>query len=377
MFEQSLDRLPSDGLPSRRVRHYSVLLVERSDACGVASAGAFDEEPSEVLWGMGLVCHIQIFPVAYYDYNSYYYYVLELALMELRQLEYFVAVAEEASFTRAADRVHISQSGVSAQLRQLERELGAPLIDRSSRVASLTPAGAAALEPARSALGAAAEVSRAVDEVNGVIRGRIVSGMVTGCTIAPWFDALAAFRRAHSGVDLILFEDASDRLVEHVRSAGADLALVGMVEPPRDLESRTIIREPLVAAVQPDHPFARRSRISLEAIAEHPVITLPPGTGIRTAFARDCAARGVTAEVALEASTPQAVADLAARGVGVAILSESMVRERGDLVAIGISDARTLAALGFVWRADASSAARRLLEQAAVSFERVAARAKL
>ena len=77
--------------------------------------------------------------------------------MELRQLEYFVAVADEANFTRAAERVHISQSGVSAQVRQLERELGAALFDRSRRAATLTPAGAAALEPARAAL----EIGRA------------------------------------------------------------------------------------------------------------------------------------------------------------------------------------------------------------------------
>src|SRR3954453_16239663 len=98
--------------------------------------------------------------------------------MELRQLEYFLAVAEEGGFTRAAERVHISQSGVSAQLRQLERELGTPLIDRSPRAASVTPAGAAALEPARAALAAVTAVRQAVDEVNGVVRGRIVAGMV-------------------------------------------------------------------------------------------------------------------------------------------------------------------------------------------------------
>src|ERR1700704_5107666 len=75
--------------------------------------------------------------------------------MELRQLEYFVAVAEEQNFTRAAERVHISQSGVSAQIRQLERELGAELFDRSTRTATLTVAGEAALEHARAALAAA------------------------------------------------------------------------------------------------------------------------------------------------------------------------------------------------------------------------------
>src|SRR3954454_2298305 len=109
--------------------------------------------------------------------NAYFVSVLESAVMELRQLEYFVAVAEEANFTRAAERVHISQSGVSAQLRQLERELGAALIDRSARVATLTTAGAAALDAARAALDAAAAVRAAVEDVNELRRGRLSVAM--------------------------------------------------------------------------------------------------------------------------------------------------------------------------------------------------------
>ena len=96
--------------------------------------------------------------------------------MELRQLEYFVAVAEEQNFTRAAERVHISQSGVSAQIRQLERELGAELFDRSARSATLTVAGKAALEHARAALAAAGAVGEAVGDVAELIRGRLTVG---------------------------------------------------------------------------------------------------------------------------------------------------------------------------------------------------------
>src|SRR5689334_6375509 len=136
--------------------------------------------------------------------------------MELRQLEYFVAVAEERNFTRAAQRVHISQSGVSAQIRQLERELGAELFDRSARTATLTVAGKAALAHARDALAAVAAVRQAVGEVADVIRGRLAVGMVTGCTVTPLFDALAAFHGAHPGVQIALGEDGSDRLVEQV-----------------------------------------------------------------------------------------------------------------------------------------------------------------
>ena len=151
--------------------------------------------------------------------------------MELRQLEYFVAVAEEASFTRAAERVHISQSGVSAQIKALEQELGALLFDRTVRSVRLTAAGEAALEHARAVLAGVGAVRHAVDEVNGLMRGRLRVGMVTGCTIAPLFDALAAFRRAYPLVDLALREDSSDRMAEDVAAGLLDVALLAAPGP--------------------------------------------------------------------------------------------------------------------------------------------------
>ena len=180
--------------------------------------------------------------------------------MELRQLEYFVAVAEEANFTRAARRVHISQSGVSAQIRQLENDLGATLIDRSGRNATVTPAGAAALEQAKAVLASVTAIRRSVDDVTGLMRGRITVGMVTACMITPLFDALAAFHGAHPGVEIALSEDNSDRLIEGVRSGAIDVALVGVAgTPPEGLGSITIISERLVAVVPAGHPLDRRS----------------------------------------------------------------------------------------------------------------------
>src|ERR1039458_9718589 len=109
--------------------------------------------------------------------------------MGMRELEDFVAGAGEANFTRAAERVHISQSGVSAQIRQLEQDLGVTLIDRSGRTATLTTAGAEALEHARAVLASADALRQAADEVTGLLRGRLVIGMVTACTVAGLFDA--------------------------------------------------------------------------------------------------------------------------------------------------------------------------------------------
>ncbi|MER6712975.1 LysR substrate-binding domain-containing protein [Streptomyces sp. NPDC000877] len=292
--------------------------------------------------------------------------------MELRQLEYFVAVAEERNFTRAAERVHISQSGVSAQIRQLERELGAELFDRSTRTATLTAAGRAALDHARAALAAAGAVGQAVGEVTDLIRGRLAVGMVIGCTLTPLFDALSAFHRAHPGVELSLLEDNSDRLVEAVRDGTVDLALVGTAGAPEDLESLTVVSERLVVAVPAGHPLAEQRRVLLADLADHPLVCMPPGTGLRTVFGRACAAQGLRPVIALQASAADAVADLAARGLGVAVLSESMAAGHrgplGRLVAHTIDDVTAPALLALVWRSSHGPAVRELLAHSRRAF---------
>jgi DNA-binding transcriptional LysR family regulator len=290
--------------------------------------------------------------------------------MELRQLEYFVAVAEEANFTRAAERVHISQSGVSAQIRQLERDLGAELFDRSGRSVTLTAAGTAALEHARGVLASVGAVRQAVEEVAGLIRGRLEVGMVTGCDITPLFDALASFRLAHPGVEISLFEDNSDRLTERVRAGMTDLALIGAAGgPPQGLAAMTIISEPLVAAVPAGHPLAERGRVALADLSEFPIVCMPEGTGIRLVFDRACAAEGVHQNIELQASSPSAVIDLALRGLGVAILSESMTADhKSNLNALAIDDIETPAVLALIWRGTSNPACRELVQHCREAF---------
>ncbi|MFE5190574.1 LysR family transcriptional regulator [Streptomyces sp. NPDC056628] len=290
--------------------------------------------------------------------------------MELRQLEYFVAVADERSFTRAAERVHISQSGVSAQIRQLERELGAELFDRSARTVTLTVAGKAALEHARAALAAAGAVGQAVGEVTDLIRGRLTVGMVIGCTLPPLFDALAAFHQAHPGVELSLLEDSSERLTEGVRNGTLDAALIGAAAgTPEGLDALTVVSERLVAAVPPGHPLARRRRVVLSDLMDHPIVCMPPGTGLRAVFDQACAALGLRPTIALQASAADALADLAARGLGVAVLSASMAASHDDvLTARTLADVETPALLALIWRPARSPAVRAFLAHAGRTF---------
>ncbi|MDX3457513.1 LysR substrate-binding domain-containing protein [Streptomyces sp. ME02-8801-2C] len=290
--------------------------------------------------------------------------------MELRQLEYFVAVAEELNFTRAAERVHISQSGVSAQIRQLERELGAKLFDRSARTATLTVAGKAMLQHARAALAAADAVGQAVGEVTDLIRGRLTVGMVIGCAITPLFDALAAFHQAHPGVELSLLEDNSYRLVEAVRAGAVDLALIGTATAtPDGLDALTIISERLVVAVPAGHPLARQRRVTLRDLAAHPLVCMPPGTGLRTVLDRACAAHGLQPTISLQASSADTIAYLAARGLGVAVLSESLAADNRDrLTARTIDDVETPALLALIWKNPPAPALRELLAHSRRAF---------
>ncbi len=290
--------------------------------------------------------------------------------MELRQLEYFVAVAEEANFTRAAERVHISQSGVSAQIRRLEHELGADLFDRSGRTAALTAAGEAALDHARTALASAAAVREAVNQVNGLIRGRVQVGMVASCTIEPLFEALGAFHTEHPGVEIDVSEDTSDHLIERVRAGTLELALVGMpADAELGLAVLPVVSERLVAAVPVTHPLAHKSSVLLADLAPYPLACLPSGTGIRAVFDQACAAAGLGPRVALQAAAPRAVADLAIRGLGVAVLSASMTADHADqLRTLPIKDITTPAVLALTWTRARSPALLELLRHCRRAF---------
>jgi DNA-binding transcriptional LysR family regulator len=237
-------------------------------------------------------------------------------------------------------------------------------------VATLTAAGVAALPHVRATLAAAAAARQAVDEVTGLLSGRIVVGMVTACTVAPLFDALAAFHLAHPGVEIALVEGNSGWLVEQVRTGAADVALIGAAgAPPEGLDALTIVREGLVAAVPPGHPLAGREAATLAEVTRYPVVSLPPGTGVRAVFDQDCAAQGRRPDIAFQASAPGAVADLASRGLGVAILTETMAAGfSGQLTAVLIKDSLTPALLALVWTRAESPAVRELLVHSRQAF---------
>jgi DNA-binding transcriptional LysR family regulator len=286
--------------------------------------------------------------------------------MELRQLEYFVAVVEESNFTRAAERVRVAQPAVSAQVARLERELGQRLFDRSRRQVRLTAAGQVMLPFARIALSAVADARTAVEEVGDLVRGAVTIGTVTAHNVdIPAL--LARFHKAHPGVEITLCTDDSAALIDRVRSGRLDLAIVsvGSDEVPAELAVQTATDEAIEAVVGPGDRWWGRRSVRLTELAERPLIALPVGTGIRRTLEEACAAAGVAPRVALEASNPVELADLAEHGLGVAVVPESVSRGRRDLHAMTISP-RLRGRLVLAWRSSGpiSPAARVLIAMA-------------
>lgn len=291
--------------------------------------------------------------------------------MELHQLEYFVAVAEESSFTKAAKKLHVAQPGVSAQIRRLESELGQDLFDRSGRSVRLTEAGAAVLPYARAALAAVEGARVAVDELAGLLRGHVGFGTVTSHNVdLPTL--LAGFHDDHPAVGITLTEANSDQLIDRLRTGQLDAAIIGIGRtPPAGISVQVVADEPVVAAVSRDHELAGRPAISLDTLRGLPLISLPQGTGLRSLLDEACAALGFAPHIAFEASDLDTLAQLASRGLGVAILPRAFVEARSTrlrLIAIGTPALR--GGLALAWRADSpqSPAARALIERASRAF---------
>ncbi|MFF2074811.1 LysR family transcriptional regulator [Kitasatospora sp. NPDC058162] len=280
--------------------------------------------------------------------------------MEMHQLRYFAAVVDEGSFTAAAARLHVSQSGVSTQVAKLEKELGQQLLDRAGRRVHLTPAGEAILPLAKNALATLDAIQHTAAEFADAVRGRVRLGMIMGCSIPPFLDTIADLGRTHPGIELSLHEGHSDLLQSQVLAGALDLALIGYAgEVAPGLEVGVVVDDPIAAVVPAGHPLDRAG-LQLADLRGEKILCLSPGTGLRAAYDRSCAQLGLEPRVDIEASSPTAVLRLAERGAGVAVLSPSSVEGAG-LRAVPLTDAGTNARLGLVARPDQHSPAVRLL----------------
>jgi len=274
--------------------------------------------------------------------------------MELRQLRYVVAVADRLHFTRAAQALHVAQPALSQQIRRLERELGLELFTRTSRTVALTDAGEAVVARARRVLAEVDAIGQELDAMRGILRGRVELGSMQ--SLGP-FDLprlLADFHARHPGVDVVLREDTTQRMLEMLGADRLDLAVATIDETPADgLVTRRLYEEELVLVVAPEHPLAGRRRIAPAALPPGPFIFFKEGSGLHSATQRVLDAAGIEPQVRFETNELSRVRALASRGLGVAIMPRSDTEGPGPPVAaIAIGPPKLRRTVGLVWRED-------------------------
>jgi len=284
--------------------------------------------------------------------------------MELRHLRYFVAVAEELHFGRAAERLHIAQPPLSRQIRDLERELGTPLFERGPRGADLTPAGRAFLPEARLTLAQAERAQRTAQRAARGETGRLRVGFVDAATnsgILP--DVLAFFRMHLPSIGLSLFEMDPSQQAEALRDGRIDLGV--LQSPPADadrwLRVESVHTEPLVAALPRGHRLLNRPRLVLADFADEPFILFPRhvAPALYDDILARCRAARFTPRVVQEATGWHTVTSLVSAGVGVAFVPRSLAQSRQPGVAYRpVRDLRTDMGLWAVWKRGETSPVR-------------------
>jgi DNA-binding transcriptional LysR family regulator len=286
-------------------------------------------------------------------------------LMELRQLAYFVAVAEAAHFTRAAERIPVAQPAISQQIRRLEAELGERLFVRDRKGARLTEAGQAVLPHARAALAAAEGARQSVAALRGLLHGRLVLGTVQPLPDRRLPQWLGAFRRQHPGVDLALVDGETEDLLTSLWAGALDLALIGtgpFHEPPDDVEALLIAREPVVAVVPAGHRLAGRTTLTLRTLRREPIVTLTGRSRLRATLEAATRQSGFAPHIVAETTDLSLLIDLVTEGVGVAVLPASALTHAPAMAPITITQPTIERRLFLVWRrSDLSPAGRELI----------------
>jgi DNA-binding transcriptional LysR family regulator len=247
--------------------------------------------------------------------------------VELRQIEAFLAVAEELHFGRAAERLRMAQSPLSQTIKKLEKGLGAPLFERNTRSVTLTAAGHSLLPHARRILDEVDLAQRAVSAGTGTVYGKLAigfSGALNHTTLPPLTRAL---RQHYPQLDVTLHGGLlTQEALQQLGNGALDLAFIGLPIDAPTLATRRIATERLGVALPADHALAGRSSVELAELAGDPFITMPAAQGstLREVTFAACAAAGFRPRISQEVADPYTALSLVAGGVGISLMPESI-----------------------------------------------------
>jgi DNA-binding transcriptional LysR family regulator len=286
--------------------------------------------------------------------------------MEIFQLRYFAAAARLGNFSRAAEAVCVSQPSLSLQIANLEKEVGAALFVRHGRSVRLTDAGQMLQEHAERILEHEIEARRAVRQVVGLERGRLSLWTLPtlGQHLLP--PALAAFRQAHTGIEISVREAVPARAVgEAVALGKADLGFVHLPCSVAGLAQRVLLEEELWLVVPEGHALARAGWVALSDVAGEDFVWVPEGSTTEHPIFAACVAAGFTPKIACVSGSAQGMQALVAAGLGIALLPElAIAAPPPGAVRVALAPPRPTRTLAVVWRPEAlSHAARAFLDQ--------------
>ncbi|MPY55890.1 LysR family transcriptional regulator [Streptomyces spongiae] len=252
--------------------------------------------------------------------------------MELRHLAHFLAVAEERSFTRASQRLHLVQSTLSVSIRALERELGGRLFDRTTHPVALTDAGRALLPEARTALAAVDAARDAVAAAHGGLRGTVHVGIMHSLSLIDLAGLLTRYHQERPQVRIVpgTALGGSAELAAKVADGTLDLAFAALPgDYPSGLTVRPLASEPLLLACPQSHPLARQELIPLTELDGGRFVDFPVGWGTRASVDQVFLRAGLRREIAVEVTDIPMVVDLVRAGFGCAFLSGSLISASG------------------------------------------------
>jgi len=293
-----------------------------------------------------------------------------VAGMELRHLRYFVAVAEELNFTRAAARMRVAQPALSSQIKDLEYELQTPLFERGRAGVQLTRAGKALFQRARGILVQLAEAANEARTAAGVITGSLVLGYPSGLHLNYLRPLISAFRRAQPKVQFDFFHALPAQQLKALREGRIDLAFVTLPAPLEGLDHLAIWRIPFKVVLPQRHPLAKRPAFELHDLRNEDFVfcTRESRPEFYDEFFRQCANAGFRPRVVKEVGGyPTNMLGLIAMGVGVAVLPHFERAERiTGIVWRPLTKPKLWVDFALVWRRPAAS---RVLEQFAAAAQ--------
>jgi DNA-binding transcriptional LysR family regulator len=244
--------------------------------------------------------------------------------MDIRQLEYFVSIAEEGTFTRAAQRCHVAQSALSHQVARLETELGTRLFVRTSRSVRLSEAGETLLPHARRVLRDMVDARAALDGLAGIVRGRLRVGMTqTANRALDLITVIGEIHRRYPKVTLATATGPGPDLIDAVQNGHLDIALAALTSvgpPPEVTFSQLIDSEPLVAVVPANHPLSRRKRVRIADLANYGFVEFRAGTSLRDMVDNAFAHAGIERTSNFEVGQITDMVHYVGNGLGIAIV---------------------------------------------------------